>query len=179
MLDVLVYLLFGLFLLMVPGFLFTLVLYPRRESLDFWERMGVSLGLGVLVLIYLGFVLAQPGVKMLTLAPFILAVLGVCLLFAFIAYWRGGLEVAIIYARALVRKISRLRYARALVRKISRLRPPKPKPVPPEKKPTPSEQPPPPKELPAPPEEKPAPPEERPAQPPQPPEEKRESGEGV
>ncbi len=166
MLDVLVYLLFGLFLLMVPGFLFTLVLYPRRESLDFWERMGVSLGLGVLVLIYLGFVLAQPGVKMLTLAPFILAVLGVCLLFAFIAYWRGGLEVAIIYARALVRKISRLR-------------PPKPKPVPPEKKPTPSEQPPPPKELPAPPEEKPAPPEERPAQPPQPPEEKRESGEGV
>ena len=166
MLDVLVYLLFGLFLLMVPGFLFTLVLYPRRESLDFWERMGVSLGLGVLVLIYLGFVLAQPGVKMLTLAPFILAVLGVCLLFAFIAYWRGGLEVAIIYARALVRKISRLR-------------PPKPKPVPPKEKPTPPEQPPPPKELPAPPEEKPAPPEERPAQPPQPPEEKRESGEGV
>jgi len=179
MLDVLVYVLFGLFLLMVPGFLFTLVLYPRRESLDFWERMGVSLGLGVLVLIYLGFVLAQPGVKMLTLVPFILAVLGVCLLFVFIAYWRGGLEVAIIYERALMRKISRLGYVRALMRKISRLRPPKPKPVPPEEKPTPPEQPPPPKELPAPPEEKPAPPEERPAQPPQPPEEKRESGEGV
>jgi len=166
MLDVLVYVLFGLFLLMVPGFLFTLVLYPRRESLDFWERMGVSLGLGVLVLIYLGFVLAQPGVKMLTLVPFILAVLGVCLLFAFIAYWRGGLEVAIIYERALMRKISRLR-------------PPKPKPVPPEEKPTPPEQPPPPEELPAPPEEKPAPPEELPAQPPKPSEEKRESGEGV
>lgn len=165
MLDVLVYVLFGLFLLMVPGFLFTLVLYPRRESLDFWERMGVSLGLGVLVLIYLGFVLAQPGVKMLTLVPFILAVLGVCLLFVFIAYWRGGLEVAIIYERALMRKISRLGYVRALMRKISRLRPPKPKPVPPEEKPTPPEQP--------------HPPEERPAQPPQPPEEKRESGEGV
>ncbi|TKJ26997.1 MAG: hypothetical protein CEE41_00670 [Hadesarchaea archaeon B3_Hades] len=179
MLDVLVYVLFGLFLLMVPGFLFTLVLYPRRESLDFWERMGVSLGLGVLVLIYLGFVLAQPGVKMLTLVPFILAVLGVCLLFVFIAYWRGGLEVAIIYERALMRKISRLRYVRALMRKISRLRPPKPKPVPPEEKPTPPEQPHPPEELPAPPEEKPAPPEELPAQPPQPPEEKRESGEGV
>ena len=179
MLDVLVYVLFGLFLLMVPGFLFTLVLYPRRESLDFWERMGVSLGLGVLVLIYLGFVLAQPGVKMLTLVPFILAVLGVCLLFAFIAYWRGGLEVAIIYERALMRKISRLRYVRALMRKISRLRPPKPKPVPPEEKPTAPEQPHPPEELPAPPEEKPAPPEERPAQSPQPPEEKRESGEGV
>ena len=179
MLEVPVYVLLGLFLLMVPGFLFTLVLYPRRESLDFWGRMGVSLGLGVLVLIYLGFVLAQPGLKMLTLVPFVLAVFGVCLLFVFIAYWRGGLQVAIIYARALMRKISKLRYARALMRKISRLRPPKPKPVPPKEKPIPPESPPTPEELPAPPEKKPAPPEERPAQPPKPSEEKRESGEGV
>jgi len=165
MLDVLVYVLLGLFLLLVPGFLFTLVLYPRRESLDFWERIGASLGLGVLVLIYLGFVLAQPGVKMLTLVPFVLAVFGTCLILAFIAYWRGGLQVAIIYGRWLMRKISRLRYARALMRKISRLRPPKPKPVPPEEKPV-SPKPP-------------TPPEEQPPQTPQPPEEKRESGEGV
>ncbi|KUO39574.1 MAG: hypothetical protein AVW05_04280 [Hadesarchaea archaeon DG-33] len=171
MLDVLAYVLFGLFLLMVPGFLFTLVLYPRKESLDFWQRMGVSLGLGVLVLIYLGFVLAQPGLKMLTLAPFVLAVFGVCLLFALIAYWRGGLEVAIIYERALMRKISKLR---------------QPKPVPPEEKPIPLKLPPsskepptPPEEKPAPPpEERPAPPEEQPAQPPQPPEEKQ-GGESV
>ena len=154
MLDKIVYVLLGLFILMVPGFLFTLVLYPRRESLDFWERMGVSLGLGVLVLIYLGFVLAQPGLKMLNLVPFVLALFGVCLLFAFIAFWRGGLEIAMIYERALMRKISRLR-------------PPKPKPVPPQ-------------EQPALPEEKPAPPpEERPPPPSQPPEEKRESGESV
>ncbi len=166
MLDVFVYVVFGLFLLMVPGFLFTLVLYPRRESLDFWERMGVSLGLGVLVLIYLGFVLAQPGLKALTLGPFVLAVFGVCLLFSLLAYWRGGLELAIIYERALMRKISRLM-------------PPKPKPAPPEEKPVPPELPPPSGEQPAPPEEKPAPPEERPAQPPSPPEEKRESGESV
>ncbi len=174
MLDVFAYVLFGLFLLMVPGFLFTLVLYPRRESLDFWERMGVSLGLGVLVLIYLGFVLAQPSLKMLTLVPFVLAVLGVCLLFALIAYWRGGLEVAIIYERALMRKLSRLR-------------PPKPKPVPPEEKPIPPKLPAPPEEPPTPLEEKPAPPpeerpapsEEQPAQPPQPSEGKREGGESV
>ncbi len=154
MLDKIAYVLLGLFILMVPGFLFTLVLYPRRESLDFWERMGVSLALGVLVLIYLGFVLAQPGLKILTLVPFVLALFGVCLLFAFIAFWRGGLEIAMIYERALMRKISRLR-------------PPKPKPVPPQ-------------EQPALPEEKPAPPpEERPPPPPQPPEEKRESGESV
>ncbi len=166
MLEVPVYVLLGLFVLMAPGFLFSLVLYPRRESLDFWKRMGVSLGLGVLVLIYLGFVLAQPGVKMLTLVPFVLAVFGTCLFFAFIAYWRGGLGVAIIYWRWLVRKISRLRR-------------PKPKPVPPEEKPTTPEPPPPPEELPAPPEEKPATPEERPAQTPKPQKEKRESGEGV
>ena len=166
MLDVLAYVLFGLFLLMVPGFLLTLVLYPRRESLDFWQRMGVSLGLGVLVLIYLGFVLAQPSLKMLTLAPFVLAVFGVCLLFALIAYWRGGLEVAIIYERALMRKISKLRL-------------PKPKPVPPEEKPIPLKLPAPPEEPPTPPEEKPAPPpEEQPAQPPQPSAEKQ-GGESV
>jgi uncharacterized membrane protein len=159
MLDVLAYVLFGLFLLMVPGFLFTLLLYPRKESLDFWQRMGVSLGLGVLVLIYLGFMLAQPSLKMLTLAPFVLAVFGVCLLFALIAYWRGGLEIAIIYERALRRKISGMRR-------------PKPKPALPEKKPTPPK-------LPPPPEERPTPPEEQPAQPPHPSEEKRESGESV
>jgi len=166
MLDVFAYVFLGLFLLMVPGFLFTLVLYPRREGLDFWERMGVSLGLGVLVLIYLGFVLAQPGLKMLNLAPFVLAVFGICPLFALIAYWRGGLRVIVAYKRALMQKVSKLG-------------PPKPKPAPPEKKPIPPELPPPPKELPAPPEEKPVPPEERPPQPPQPPEEKRESGKSV
>jgi len=167
MLDVLAYALFGLFLLMVPGFFFTLVLYPRKESLDFWQRIGVSLGLGVLVLIYLGFVLAQPSLKMLTLAPFVLAVFGVCLLFALIAYWRGGLEVAIIYARALMQKISKLR-------------PPKPKPVPPEEKPAPPKLPPSPEEPPTPLEEKPAlPPEKQPAQQPRPSAEKRESGESV
>ena len=166
MLDVLAYVLFGLFLLMVPGFLFTLVLYPRKESLDFWQRMGVSLGLGVLVLIYLGFVLVQPSLKMLTLVPFVLAVFGVCLLFALISYWRGGLEVAIIYERALMRKISKLRL-------------PKPKPVPPEEKPIPLKLPAPPEEPPTPPEEKPAPPpEEQPAQPPQPSAEKQ-GGESV
>lgn len=160
MLDTIAYLLLGLILLFVPGFLFSLALFPGKDSLDFWERVGVSLGLGVLVLIYLGFVLTQPGLKMLTLVPFVLAVFGICLLFALIAYWRRGLEVAIIYERALMRKISRLR-------------PPKRKPAPPEEKPIPPE-------LPTPPEEKPAPPpEERPAQPPQPPQEKRESGEGV
>lgn len=159
MLTVFAYVLLGLFLLMVPGFLFTLVLYPRRESLDFWERMGVSLGLGVLVLIYLGFVLAQPGFKMLTLIPFVLAVLGVCLLFVLIAYWRGGLGVAIAYERALKQKVRKLRPSKA-------------KPAPPKEKPIPPELPPPPKE-------KPTPPEERPPQPPQPPKEKRESGESV
>jgi len=94
--------LLGLFVLMVPGFLFSLVLYPRREGFDFWKRMGASLGLGVLLLIYVGFVLAQPGARMLEAAPFIGAVLTACVVFAILAYLRGGFEVVTAYKRAAV-----------------------------------------------------------------------------
>ena len=116
MLDVLAYVLLGLFLLMVPGFLFTLVLYPRKESLDFWERMGVSLGLGVLLLIYVGFAVAQPGLKLLEAGPFVGAVFGVCVVLFVLAYLRGGLGVLIAYERATMR----------IFRKFVPRRPPKP-----------------------------------------------------
>lgn len=92
----------GLFVLMVPGFLFSLVLYPRRGGLDFWKRMGVSLGLGVLLLIYVGFILAQPGIRMLEAIPFIGAVLAACVVFAIVAHLRGGFEVVTAYKRAAV-----------------------------------------------------------------------------
>ena len=100
MLDVLAYALLGLFLLMVPGFLFMLVLYPRLGSLDFWERMGGSLGLGVLLLIYVGFVVAKPGLKMLEAWPFIGAVSILCVVLGFLAYLRGGFGVITAYERA-------------------------------------------------------------------------------
>ena len=109
MLDVIAYVLLGLFLLMVPGFLFTLVLYPRVGRLDFWGRMGLSLGLGVLLLIYVGFVVAQPGLKMLEAGPFVGVVLAVCVGLAFLAYLRGGFEVIIVYKRAATRIFQKFR----------------------------------------------------------------------
>lgn len=123
----------GLFVLMVPGFLFSLVLYPRREGFDFWKRMGASLGLGVLLLVYVGFVLAQPGARMLEATPFIGAVLTACVVFTILAYLRGGFEVVTAYERAVM----------GTFRKLGPSKPPQqpPAPQPPQQQPMPQPQP--------------------------------------
>ena len=102
MLDIIGYVLLGIFLLMVPGFLFSLVLYPKLGSLDFWARVGMSLGLGVMLLIYVGFFIAKPELSMLQLAPFVGVTVGLCAVLAVLAYLRGGAEVALAYTRAVV-----------------------------------------------------------------------------
>ncbi|HDI12661.1 MAG TPA: hypothetical protein ENF64_00930 [Hadesarchaea archaeon] len=109
MLEIAGYVILGVFLLMVPGFLFSLVLYPKLESLDFWSRMGVSLALGVLLLIYVGYFLAKPEVAMLQLWPFVGLTLGVCAVLAVIAYFRGGFEVLLTYTRPLFRVIKKFK----------------------------------------------------------------------
>lgn len=101
------YILLGLFMLFVPGFLLTLVFYPKPEQLDFWERVGVSAGLGVLVLIYVGIVLARPEWRMLTLTPFVAVVVTFSCVCAGIAYWRGGFKVLTTYGRAVLRVVRR------------------------------------------------------------------------
>ncbi len=101
------YVLLGLFILFVPGFLLTLVFYPKVGQLDFWERIGVSAGLGVLVLIYVGVVLAKPEWKMLTLTPFVAVVVAFSCVFAGIAYWRGGFRVLTTYVRTVLRAVLR------------------------------------------------------------------------
>jgi uncharacterized membrane protein len=103
MLDIIGYVLLGMFLLIVPGFLFSLVLYPKLENLDFWSRVGVSLGLGVMLLIYVGFFIAKPELRMLQLAPFVGVTMGLCVVLAILAYLRGGAEVVLVYTRAVVR----------------------------------------------------------------------------
>ncbi|GEM_PF-748747 len=109
MLEIAGYVILGVFLLMAPGFLFSLVLYPKLESLDFWSRMGVSLALGVLLLIYVGYFLAKPEVAMLQLWPFVGLTLGVCAVLAVIAYFRGGFEVLLTYTRPLFRVIKKFK----------------------------------------------------------------------
>ena len=114
------YFIIGCVVLLLPGFLLTLMIYPKPGQLDFLERMAVSLGLSVLVLIYMGFVLAHPGLGMLRSGPFFGAFFVVCFSFAVVARWRGGFEVFAAYWR---------RVAGAL----QKLKPPKP--VPPMEKP--------------------------------------------
>ena len=116
-----VYIPLGLVLLIVPGFLLSLVLYPKREQLDFWQRVAVSVGLSVLVLIYVGFVLARP--QLLRPGPFFGAVFAVCVFFALLARLRGGFEVLAAYWRAVVPVLQRLKP------------PPRPEVQPPEEKP--------------------------------------------
>jgi uncharacterized membrane protein len=120
--------LLGAFVLIIPGFLLTLVVYPKVGSLDFWERIAVSLGFGTLVVIYIGVILAKPEWKMLRLWPFAGGVLLFCIVCGIVAYLRGGMEVVVAYKRTVVRGISKLR-------------PPRPKPAPPEELP-PEEKPP-------------------------------------
>lgn len=103
------YILLGLFMLFVPGFLLTLVFFPKPGSLDLWERLGVSLGLGVIVLFYIGVVLARPDWKLLRLEPFVGVVLAVCGFFAVAAYLRKGHAVVAIYGRHMVRAIHKPR----------------------------------------------------------------------
>ena len=64
------YIILGCIVLFVPGFLLSLLFYPRRKDLDFWERVGVSFGFGVLTAVFVAVVVAQPSLKMLKAAPF-------------------------------------------------------------------------------------------------------------
>jgi len=109
MLDIIGYVLLGIFLLMVPGFLFSLVLYPKLGSLDFWARVGMSLGLGVMLLIYVGFFIAKPELRMLQFTPFVGVTVGLCVVLTILAYLRGGAEVVIAYTRAVVRFFRKFR----------------------------------------------------------------------
>ena len=83
----------GLFLLCVPGFLFSLVLFPKREDLTNLTRAAWSLGLGVVVTLYAGVAIARPELRMLRLEPFLLVIAVFCATCAVVAYFRGAGEV--------------------------------------------------------------------------------------
>jgi uncharacterized membrane protein len=124
MLDIIAYVLLGLFLLMFPGFLFSLVLYPKLEGIDFWTRAGMSLGLGVMLLLYVGFFIAKPELKMLQLAPFVGVTFLLCAVLAVGAYLRGGSEVVRAYTKAVFKFLRKAKAPKA--EKPSPTSPPKP-----------------------------------------------------
>ncbi len=92
--DVLM-LLVGLLIILAPGFLFSLVLFPRPEDLDFWERLGASFGLGLIALIFVGFFLAK--YLGLLWRPFLGLLLISSGVLGFAAFLRGGLLVVYRY----------------------------------------------------------------------------------
>jgi len=103
MLETIAYILLGLFVLFGPGFLLSLVLFPKPGDFDFWKRVAVSFGLGVMLLIYIGAVLSRPQLRFLTLVPFTEAALILFGFFAVVAYLRKGMAVPAAYARAVIR----------------------------------------------------------------------------
>ncbi len=107
MLDVVGYIIMGLILLMVPGFLFSTVLYPKRENLDFWARMGVSLGLGTMVAVIVGYAISLPGVSTLSLGPFVVGTVGVCIVLGILTYVRGGVIIIIAYKNGMLKILHR------------------------------------------------------------------------
>jgi len=110
MLEAIGYVILGLILLMVPGFLFSTALYPKPENLDFWKRMGASLGLGAMLAAVIGYAIAMPGVSTLSLGPFVAAISIVSVTLAILTYVRGGFAVLSAYKNG-VSKVSRRKKA--------------------------------------------------------------------
>jgi len=98
MIEVL-YVIPGLISIFVPGFLLGLLFYPGRGDLDFWERIAVSFGLGVLALVFIAVILAQPGLRALTAGPFFGSVAVLSAVCVIITYWRGSLKWVIALVR--------------------------------------------------------------------------------
>jgi outer membrane biosynthesis protein TonB len=105
MLETVAYILLGLFVIFGPGFLLSLVLFPKLGDFDFWKRVAVSFGLGVMLSIYIGAILSRPQFKALTLAPFTEASLILFVILAVVAYLRKGMAVPAAYARAVMRTV--------------------------------------------------------------------------
>jgi hypothetical protein len=94
------YVVAGLLMIMIPGFLFSAALFPEAGGMDFWKRTGVSLGLGMLLLVYQVAVLAR--LKSMTTGPFITSVIIVTLGLTVAVYLRKGTAVVQAYVRSVV-----------------------------------------------------------------------------
>jgi len=81
------------FVLFVPGFALTLVLYPKPGKIDVWERAALGLGFSVLILIYTGVIFAMPQIKMLSLVPITGTLTVFSIVCALIGYMRGALAL--------------------------------------------------------------------------------------
>jgi len=111
----------GLVAIGVPGFLFSLVLYPKLESFDFLTRAGMSLGLGALLVLIEGYALAR--MQALVLGGFVVSTAVLCGIFLPGVYFFGGSKVVSAYWRGFVRglhwiKNTKLSTLRRLTKKV-------------------------------------------------------------
>ncbi|MFP4005802.1 MAG: hypothetical protein ACLFUR_03670 [Candidatus Hadarchaeia archaeon] len=70
------YVIIGMLMFFIPGFFLSLLIFPGSDRLDFLERIGTSFGLGALIIILTGIILAQPTLRALRLIPFLASVFG-------------------------------------------------------------------------------------------------------
>lgn len=81
------YIILGIIILFVPGFLLSFLLFPGPEDLDVWERIATSVGVSALVDMVIITILAQPALSALKLVPVvgsIFAFCGVCAVVLFL-----------------------------------------------------------------------------------------------
>lgn len=86
MLEIL-YLILGIIILFVPGFLLSFLLFPGPKDLDVLERIAASVGLSALIDMVVITILAQPSLSALQFVPVvgsIFAFCGVCAVFLFL-----------------------------------------------------------------------------------------------
>lgn len=86
------YVILGILVFFIPGYLLSLILYPGREDLDFWERIGTSVGLGALIVVLILTILAQPGIRALEFFPFLASIILFCAVCGFFITYRRGLD---------------------------------------------------------------------------------------
>ncbi|KXA94089.1 hypothetical protein AKJ65_05445 [candidate division MSBL1 archaeon SCGC-AAA259E19] len=78
MIESLGYLVLGILVLFVPGFLLSFLLYADKDGLDFWERIGASIGLSALIDALIIAILAHPPLLALRFLPFLGSVVIFC-----------------------------------------------------------------------------------------------------
>lgn len=78
MIGKIAYLLLGVVILFVPGFLLSFLVFPKKGSLDFWKRIATSIGLSALLDMLIITILAQPKLKALEFTPVVGSILIFC-----------------------------------------------------------------------------------------------------
>lgn len=82
------YVLLGILVLFLPGFLLSFILFPKSGKLDVFERIGVSVGMSALIDMIIILILAQPALKLLKTVPVLGSIFGFCAVCVVIMFFK-------------------------------------------------------------------------------------------